>query len=134
MELIPPQLIAFCLRFIPIVLVGAGILGLFGIAGVGPRELPKKHETNRYIALTFITMAIGMWFLPVPGIMGTLGIAVAGMGLLAYTLMLRQARQEFPAMSQEQWLEVVKRRYKFASFGSQQPEGDDADDQAGEAE
>ena len=36
--------------------------------------------------------------------------------------------------SQEQWLEVVKRRYKFASFGSQQPESDDADEQEGEAE
>jgi hypothetical protein len=115
------SVILICLRVIPIILFLGSILAFFNRVNVGPRELPRQHPLNRKMALPVLTISIGMFMIPMPDLLGMIGIGITFLGIVWYAFYFKQARDEFPAMDDGEYLAKVKARY------AKEPEPDSED-------
>ena len=105
------SVILICLRVIPIILLLGSILAFLNRVNVGPREMPRQHPLNRMMALPVFITAIGMFMIPLPDLLGMIGIGLSFVGLVWYAIYFKRARDEFPAMNDGEWLAKVKGRY-----------------------
>ena len=108
------QILTLCISIAPFFLLVMGIFGALGMIQVGPRELPKKHLTNRKTAYTFLPLALGIYLLGNSNeVIFITGIILSIVALGFYGYFYREARKEFPEMTSEEWFKHLKTRYKF---------------------
>ncbi len=81
--------------FPPLMLVGS-IFGFFGVVGLGPKELPKKHPLNRKLACPIFAASIGLYIVMYPEPYITIGLGMALVAFVWYTLVLKQVRDIYP--------------------------------------
>jgi amino acid transporter len=103
------QIMTACISIMPIVLFIVGALGYFGVMSIGPRELPKGHPDNKPMSLAIIVAALGLF-----GIISTttdlayIGVTVALIALVFYSIFYMKARKDFPTMPDSQYIAKVK--------------------------
>jgi hypothetical protein len=105
------RIVGLCLQIIPIILFLGSIFAYFYVVNVGPRELPRKHPLNRKMALPVFVVAIGMFMIPLPDLLGYVGIGLSVVGIFWYANLFGEARKEFPPMTDKQWLDKARARY-----------------------
>lgn len=105
------RVVLLCLQIIPVVLFIGSIFAFFFVVNVGPRELPRKHPINRKMAFPVFVVAIGMFMIPLPGLLGTIGIGLCVIGIFWYAIYYREARREFPPMTDAEWIEIARSRF-----------------------
>lgn len=103
-------LVLICLRFIPVLLLLGSIFAFFHKVNVGPRELPRQHPINRKMAFPVFLTSVGTFLIPIPELPGTIGIALSAIGIVWYSILFKEARQEYPVMTDAEWLEKAKSR------------------------
>ena len=111
MEGITGRAVLLCLRIIPVILFVGSIFAFFYLVNVGPRELPRKHPLNRKMALPVFVISIGMFMIPLPDVLGTVAIAICVLGIIWYSIYFREARKEFPTMTDADWLKIARSRF-----------------------
>ena len=111
MDGITGRVVLLCLQIIPVILLIGSIFAFWNVVGVGPRELPRKHPLNRKMALPVLVEAIGMFMLPLSNIWGTVGIVICVIGILWYAVYFREARKEYPPLTDAEWLKIARKRY-----------------------
>jgi hypothetical protein len=105
------RIVGLCLQIIPIILFIGSIFAYFYVVNVGPRELPRKHPLNRKMAVPVFIISIGMFMIPLPDLLGYVGIGLCVGGIFWYAILFGEARKEFPQMTDGQWLAKAKSRY-----------------------
>lgn len=111
MEGLTGRAVLLCLRIIPVILFIGSIFAFFYVVNVGPRELPRKHPLNRKMAIPVFVISIGMFMIPLPDILGTVAIVICVIGIIWYSIYFREARNEFPAMTDAEWLKIARGRF-----------------------
>ena len=111
MDNLSSSIVMICLQVIPIILFLGSIFAFFYVVNVGPRELPRKHPLNRKMALPVFVVAIGMFMIPLPDLLGIIGIVLCVAGIIWYAVNFREARLEYPVMTDAEWLKIARARY-----------------------
>ena len=111
MEGITGRAVLLCLRIIPVILFVGSIFAFFYLVNIGPRELPRKHPLNRKIALPVFVISIGMFMIPLPVEAMFLFLVRCVIGIIWYSIYFREARKEFPAMTDADWLKIARSRF-----------------------
>ena len=104
-------IVLICLQVIPVILFLGSIFAYFYMVNVGPRELPRKHPLNRKMAFPVFVVSIGMFMIPLPDLLGIVGIVLCVAGIFWYAVYFREARLEYPVMTDAEWLKVARKRY-----------------------
>lgn len=122
-------IVMICLQVIPILLFIGSILAYFYLVNVGPRELPRKHPLNRKMAYPVFIVSIGMFLIPLPDLPGIIGIVFCVAGIFWYAIYFREARLEYPVMTDAEWLKVARKRYgRMRDFDPKEIEEETDDD------
>ena len=120
MEGITGRAVLLCLRIIPVILFIGSFFAFFYLVSVGPRELPRKHPLNRKMALPVFVISLGMFMIPLPDILGTVAIVICVLGIIWYSIYFREARKEFPAMTDAEWIKLARNRFgRMRNYDSQ---------------
>lgn len=83
-------------KFCPPILFVGSIFGFFGVVGLGPKELPRKHHLNRKLSYPIFIASVGLFMIFYPEPYITIGIGLALIAFVWYTLVLKQVREIYP--------------------------------------
>jgi len=120
MENTTASIVLICLQIIPVILFLGAIFAFWNVVNVGPRELPRKHPLNRKMAVPVLVISIGMFMIPIPDLLGTFGILICVFGIIWYAIYFKDARKEYPPMTDADWLELAKTRFgRMRDFNSE---------------
>lgn len=111
MDGLSSRIVLLCLQIVPVILFLGSIFAFFFLVNVGPRELPRKHLLNRKMALPVFIVSIGMFMIPLPDLLGMIGIGISLIGIVWYAFYYREARKEYPPMTDAEWLAVARSRF-----------------------
>lgn len=123
------KIVTLCLQIVPVIMFVGSILAFFNLVNVGPRELPRKHPLNRQMAVPVLITAIGMFMIPLPDLLGTVGLVLCIGGIFWYAFYFRKARLEYPAMTDAEWLKAAKARYGRMRDFDPKAEQEDSDEE-----
>ena len=84
--------------FPPMMFFGA-IFGFFGVVSLGPRELPKKHNLNKKLSFPIFLASIGLFMILNPEPFTSIGVGLALVAFIWYTVVLKQIREIYPRPS-----------------------------------
>ncbi len=111
MDGITGRVVLLCLQIVPVILFLGSIFAYFFQVNVGPRELPRKHPLNRKMSVPVFVIAIGMFMIPLPDLLGIIAIGVCVVGIVWYAIYFREARKEFPPMTDAEWIQLARSRF-----------------------
>jgi hypothetical protein len=63
------------------------------------------------MAVPVIIVSVGMFMIPIPDFLGILGIILCVIGILWYGKLFREAREEYPPLTDAEWLKIAKARF-----------------------
>ena len=97
-------------KVMPIILFISGALAYFGLMHMGPREMPKTTQLNKKLGLCIIIVGLGLVLAVFHNqkFYNIAGWAGSAIGLLLYGWVYTQARKEFPAMTDKDWIIMKK--------------------------